>query len=77
MSDIIEYFNVKLKTFNQVNKQRICWYVNYVDFKMHGETIKIINAQQSKPCNRSDIIEHFNVNLRLLTKLINSEFVGV
>jgi hypothetical protein len=44
---------------------------------MHGATIKIINSQQSKPCNRSEIIEYFNVNLRLLTKLINSEFVGV
>jgi len=44
---------------------------------MHGATITIINVQQSKLCNRSDIIEYFNVNLKLLTKLINSAFVGM
>jgi len=24
--------------------------VNYVDFNMHGATVKIINAQPAKPC---------------------------
>jgi len=43
---------------------------------MHGATIEIINAQQSKLRNRSDIIVYFNVNLKLLTKLLNSEFAG-
>jgi len=35
---------------------------------------KNYKAQQSKLRNRSDIIVYFNVNLKLLTKLINSVF---
>ena len=35
----------------------------------------VLCAVQSETC-RSDIIVYFNVNFKLLTKLINSAFVG-
>ena len=33
------------KQTNQVSELCICWWVNYVDFKMHGATIKIITKK--------------------------------
>ena len=51
--------------------------MNYVDLEMHGATIKFINAQKAKRSNRSDTIDYFNVNAKLLNKSINRAFMGV
>jgi len=51
------YCNVNFITLNQINKWCICWWVKYVDFKMHGATVKIVKRER-KPtrCNNQMFI---------------------
>jgi len=35
------YFNVNFKTFPSLINSAFFWFVNYIDFRMHGATIKI------------------------------------
>ena len=53
------YFNVNLKLLTKLINSCFCWCVNYVDFKMHGATIK------KKMC----------VSLRFYVKRLQAHFI--
>jgi len=41
------YFNVNFNTFTSLINSEFFWYVKYIDFRMHGATIKIIHNNLS------------------------------
>jgi len=51
------YFNVNFKNSSKFNKQCICWCVNYIDFRMHGATIKKIMSNCFVECT-SKVARH-------------------